>query len=135
MCATLTVWRDPGIVLSHMKVEPVYHSIGAIIRSKRRQLEWSQEKLAQHVRISRATLANIETGRQRILVHQVYIFATALGARPDEFLPSLAAGAPATARMLLPIPGGLKPQQREQIAQLIEAAEIPATSSENHGKT
>jgi transcriptional regulator with XRE-family HTH domain len=118
-----------------MKVEPVYRSIGAIIRSKRRQLEWSQEKLAQHVRISRATLANIETGRQRILAHQLYIFAAALGARPEEFLPSLPAGAPATARMLLPIPGGLKPQQREQIAQLIEAAEIPATTSENYGKT
>jgi transcriptional regulator with XRE-family HTH domain len=118
-----------------MKVEPLYRSIGAIIRSKRRQLEWSQEKLAQHVRISRATLANIETGRQRILAHQLYIFAAALGARPEEFLPRLPASAPATGRMLLPIPGDLKPQQREQIAQLIEAAEIPATTSENYGKT
>lgn len=119
-----------------MKVEPVYRTIGAIIRSKRRRLEWSQEKLAQHLRISRATLANIETGRQRVLVHQLYTFAAALETKPEELLPPLVASSPATARARLPIPNGLNPQQKEQIVQLIEAAEIPETSpGRNHGKT
>lgn len=76
---------------SDMKVEPVYRSIGATVRSRRRQLEWSQEKLAQRLMISRATLANIETGRQRVLVHQLYAFAAALGMKPEQLLPPLPA--------------------------------------------
>jgi transcriptional regulator with XRE-family HTH domain len=119
-----------------MKVELVYRSIGAVLRSRRRQLNWSQEKLAQQVRLSRATLANIETGRQRILVHQLYTFASALGMKPEELLPRLQASAPATDWTHLPIPDDLKPQQKEQIARLIESAEIPASSSEKtHDKT
>ncbi len=61
-----------------MTVEPIYKSIGAIIRGKRRGREWPQQMLAARLGISRATLANIETGRQRVLAHQLYAFAEAL---------------------------------------------------------
>lgn len=117
------------------QIEPVYRTIGAIVRSKRRQLEWTQAKLAQHLRVSRATLANIETGRQRILAHQLYVFAAVLGARPEDFLPPSSVNSlPSRARV--PIPENLKPEQREQILQLIEAATGSASSAERtHGKT
>src|SRR5580698_7112740 len=73
---------------SRMKPEPVYKTIGAIVRGQRRKLELSQDKLAGRLGISRATLASIETGRQRMLVHQLYAFAEALGLRPGDLLPA-----------------------------------------------
>jgi len=118
-----------------MSVELVYRSIGATLRSRRRQLNWSQEKLAQQVRLSRATLANIETGRQRILVHQLYTFASALGVTPEELLPNVQRRSPTADSSRLPIPDGLKPEQKEHIARLIEAADIPTTPDKDRDKT
>jgi transcriptional regulator with XRE-family HTH domain len=117
-----------------MRVELVYRSIGALLRSRRRQLNWSQEKLAQQVHLSRATLANIETGRQRILVHQLYTFASALGVKLEELLPRTQKISPTADWSRLPIPDGLKLEQKEQIARLIESAEIPLTPEKTRDK-
>jgi len=111
-----------------MKLESTYLRIGTIIRARRRQLDLSQEKLAQKLRISRATLANIETGRQRILVHQLYALAESLGMKPEDLLPRVSASATPSEWAHLPIPTDLKPQQKEQIAQIIKAAEVPASA-------
>jgi transcriptional regulator with XRE-family HTH domain len=118
-----------------MRVELVYRNIGAVLRSRRRQLNWSQEKLAQQVRLSRATLANIETGRQRILVHQLYTFASALGMKPEELLPRVQKNSQRADWSHLPIPEGLKPEQKEQIARLIEGAEISPNPEKTRDKT
>lgn len=85
--------------------------------------------------LSRATLANIETGRQRVLVHQLYTFASALGIKPEELLPHSQKSSPTADSSRLPIPDGLKPEQREQIARLIEAVAIPETSEKTRDKT
>jgi transcriptional regulator with XRE-family HTH domain len=55
-----------------MNPESIYRHIGEIIRNRRRSSRprLTQEMLAQRVGISRASLANIETGRQSVLVHQ-----------------------------------------------------------------
>jgi len=66
--------------------------------------------------ISRGSLANIETGRQSILVHQLYSFAGALGLSPFELLPAPAAEAVRAKRSGLPLPTDLKAQQRKQVA-------------------
>jgi transcriptional regulator with XRE-family HTH domain len=110
-----------------MQPESIYKSIGTIVRSKRRLMEWSQVTLAQRLGISRATLANIETGRQRILVHQLYSFAAVLGMKTEELLPPLRSNSPEFDWQHLPMPDDLKPQQREQIARLIDAVENPFT--------
>lgn len=102
-----------------MKPEPVYKTIGAIIRKRRRRLEWPQAKLALRLGISRATLANIETGRQRILVHHLYGLAEILEMKPSDFLPPASMADSSADWATLPIPADLKPQQREQIARLI----------------
>jgi DNA-binding XRE family transcriptional regulator len=52
-----------------MKREPIYKDIGAIVRTLRRRADMSQDSFAAILRISRATLANIETG-QGIRVHE-----------------------------------------------------------------
>ena len=38
----------------------------------------TQSEIATKVGISRASVANIEAGRQKVLLHQVYLFASAL---------------------------------------------------------
>jgi transcriptional regulator with XRE-family HTH domain len=106
-----------------MQPESIYKSIGTIVRSKRRLMEWSQVKLAQRLGISRATLANIETGRQRILVHQLYSFAAVLGMKTEELLPPQQLPNSTVSWHHLPMPENLKPEQREQIARLIDAVE------------
>jgi|ERR1039458_9544913 transcriptional regulator with XRE-family HTH domain len=102
-----------------MELEPIYKTIGAIVRQRRRRLELPQAELARRLGISRATLANIETGRQRILVHHVYAFAEALDIKPRDLLPQANKIGPASDWAQFPIPSDLKPQQREQIALLI----------------
>lgn len=108
-----------------MRPEPVYKTIGTIIRGRRRRLEWPQETLAARLGISRATLANIETGRQRVLVHQLYAFAEALQLKPSDLLPPASEGQAAADLSKLPIQGDVNPEQREQIARLIGSQ--PAT--------
>lgn len=102
-----------------MRPEPVYKTIGAIIRGRRRRLEWAQETLAARLGISRATLANIETGRQRVLVHQLYALAEALQLKPSDLLPPASETQPAADLTKLPIQGDVNAEQREQIARLI----------------
>lgn len=102
-----------------MKPEPVYKTIGAMIRGRRRKMELPQQTLAARLGISRATLANIETGRQRVLVHQLYAFAEVLQLKPSDLLP--AAGNDGTAADLtqLTIQGELNAEQRAQVARLL----------------
>jgi len=102
-----------------MKREPVYGLIGATIRSKRRERDWSQESLAKQLGISRAALANIEAGRQRILVHQLYAFGEALDLRPDQLLPVARKLAPVEDAMRMQMPNNLSAEQVKQIAALI----------------
>jgi|SRR5882757_9410894 len=104
-----------------MSLEPLYRTIGSVIRAKRRQRDWSQELLAQKLMISRGTLANIEAGRQRILVHQLYAIAAALELKPIDLLP--AATAAASTPEAFPLPENLNAQQKDQLARLIQSAD------------
>jgi transcriptional regulator with XRE-family HTH domain len=108
--------------VAFMSLEPLYRSIGSVIRAKRRQRDWSQEELAQKLMISRGTLANIEGGRQRVLVHQLYAIAAALDLKPLDLLP------PATTPLTgtpdaFPLPENLNAQQKDQLARLIQSAD------------
>jgi transcriptional regulator with XRE-family HTH domain len=103
-----------------MNPESVYHHIGALIRSRRKKFKprLTQEKLANRIGISRASLANIEIGRQTVPVHQLYAFAEALDLSPSDFLlPANDTGARGEwdERM----PEDLKPLQKDQIARLL----------------
>jgi transcriptional regulator with XRE-family HTH domain len=120
-----------------MEPEPLYKTIGAIIRRRRRRLEWSQALLASRLGISRATLANIETGRQRVLVHHLYTLAEVLEMRTSDFLPPASLAQSPGAWALLPMPDDLKPQQKEQIARLIGPLHQTKSKSKerNNGKS
>ena len=97
------------------------------MRQRRRRLDLPQADLARRLGVSRATLANIETGRQRILVHQLYSLAKALDMKLADLLPQSETSTQAGDLAQLPITADLKPQQREQIALLISSVR-PTTS-------
>lgn len=66
--------------------EPIYRLIGAKIEQTRTMLGWTQEELANKVHLSRGSIANIELGRQRILLHDVEKFSTAFNMQPKALL-------------------------------------------------
>lgn len=107
-----------------MSPNPIYVHIGSVIRSRRKALRLTQEMLASRLSISRGGLANIETGRQNILVHQLYDFASQLNLEPSDFLPIMSREGSRLDQADLPLPTDLKKSQKEQIARLFDAADL-----------
>jgi transcriptional regulator with XRE-family HTH domain len=74
-------------------VEPVYARFGHDLRRLRRQRKLSQADLARLVnptadRLSRSSIANIETGKQRVALHLFLELARALKVDPQDLLPN-----------------------------------------------
>lgn len=67
-------------------VEPVYRQFGAKIEQLRTVLGWTQQDLAKRVSMTRGSIANLEAGRQRILLHDVDRFAAAFQVAPRQLL-------------------------------------------------
>lgn len=63
-----------------------YKILGQKIRQLRTQANWSQSELAQKLRLTRSSVANIEAGRQKILAHLVVDLANAFKIPPQEIL-------------------------------------------------
>jgi transcriptional regulator with XRE-family HTH domain len=124
MCLSLTFLMQSRIELP-MSPDRIYHQMGVAIRVRRKALSLTQHTLAARLGISRAALANIETGRQKVFVHHLYALAAALDLKPHELLPLSTELEPADSAQL-PLPEGLKPEQRRQIAQLVDGVEFDA---------
>jgi transcriptional regulator with XRE-family HTH domain len=107
-----------------MKYDELYDQLGTLIRSRRKKLLLTQQDLAARIGISRASLANIETGRQKVLVHQLYSLATALYLAPSDLLPPVAASESSRDWSILPFPDDLKVEQKKQIARLLDSAQV-----------
>jgi transcriptional regulator with XRE-family HTH domain len=104
----------------------LYKSLGALIRRRRRRLELTQADLAAKLGVSRASLANIETGRQNVLVHQLYDLSDALDLPVQDLLPIRTKKSPVNRD--LPLPKGLTAEQRAQITQLLGDTQLTSTS-------
>jgi transcriptional regulator with XRE-family HTH domain len=100
-----------------MNLDRLYREIGDLIRRRRKLMKLTQQDLAPMLGISRASLANIETGRQRVLVHQLYGLAAKLELKPADLLPQLHDDGPAITP--LPLPADLSQKQKLQISQLL----------------
>ena len=61
-----------------MTPEGIYKEVGRNIRRYRAGTHRTQAQLASQIGISRASLANIEAGRQQVLLHHLYALADAL---------------------------------------------------------
>ena len=65
-----------------LQCERPYVLFGEAVRDARHALEWNQQDLADKMRMSRGSIANIETGRQRILLTDLFDFAKVLRVKP-----------------------------------------------------
>lgn len=72
-----------------MDVGAIYREVGAAVASRRKVLGLTQSQLADRLNTSRASVANIEVGRQKIMLHQVYALAECLELRSiTELIPT-----------------------------------------------
>ena len=106
-------------------MEEFYRELGARLRSTRAAAGLSQAELSARVRLSRATVANIELGNQRVTLDKFVALATALGASPSSLLP------PADG-----IPAGLGRARRAAgiRAQYVEWAQEAVADAEHGGE-
>jgi len=74
-----------------VQCEPVYVSFGEIVREHRLRRGWTQTDLAERVGLSRTSITNIEIGRQRILLSDLFDFAAAFGVSPKSIFNDLEA--------------------------------------------
>jgi len=61
-----------------MDSQRIYKDLGTRVRILRKGLGKTQDEVAKQAGISRASLANIEAGRQQVLVHHLFALAKAL---------------------------------------------------------
>jgi transcriptional regulator with XRE-family HTH domain len=67
--------------------DPVYVALGTRMRDLRKAAHITQETVAIETGLSRQSVANIEKGRQRFMVHTLLDIARALGVTPTVLLP------------------------------------------------
>ena len=103
-----------------MWVPSLYKRLGATIKAQRRARGLTQQQLATQLGISRASLANVETGRQRVLIHQLYELADQLSINIQELLPKPSEAEALQALDDLLFSENLTVAQRQQIATLLK---------------
>jgi transcriptional regulator with XRE-family HTH domain len=69
------------------KANPVYAQIGKLIKDARKAAKLTQEKLGGKLSLSRTSIANIEKGRQQILVHTLLTIAQELRIPMNYLIP------------------------------------------------
>ena len=63
-------------------------AVGTRVQRARKQREWSQSDLARVIGMTRSSIANLETGRQRPPVHVALLIASVLNVAVTDLLPS-----------------------------------------------
>lgn len=71
------------------EVDGVYKVVGRRFREIRTSKGITQGDVAAETGLSRQSVANIELGRQRFMLHTFFDVARALGVSPAELLPAL----------------------------------------------
>ncbi len=66
----------------------LYAQMGRKVAAARKKVGLTQAELASRVSLTRASVANIETGRQRVMLHDVFALVEALGGKSIlDFVP------------------------------------------------
>src|SRR5688572_14252129 len=65
----------------------LYKQIGSLIRARRNDAGLTQEDLGERIHLTRTSINNFESGRQRIQIDTLYELAETLKVQPQELLP------------------------------------------------
>ena len=102
-----------------MRSTDIYREVGRNIRRYRAGAHRTQAQLASEIGVSRASLANIEAGRQQVLIHHLYAIADALDLdSPDVLMPRASPRDADSAELPLPAEG-LSETQRQEVLRLL----------------
>jgi DNA-binding XRE family transcriptional regulator len=71
-----------------MDIDELYRHIGFKIREARENANLSQAALAKSLDMSRASIVNIEAGRQRAPVHVIWQIADKVGTKISQLIPN-----------------------------------------------
>ena len=106
-----------------MESQDLYTEVGRNIRHYRRGLQRTQQQVAARVGLSRASLANIESGHQWVRLHHLYAIAEVLDLDSLSLLmPPLKPEAPPAEIAELPLPReGLTDKQRAEVLGLLSS--------------
>lgn len=72
--------------------EAIYRMFGRRLRELRDERGIAQEELATFSGLTRSSIANIENGKQRVLLHQLVLFAEALHTNVGALIPTANTG-------------------------------------------
>jgi DNA-binding XRE family transcriptional regulator len=84
MAARVHVLAMAGVAAAHR----IYEAFGAQVRERRAAMQLTQLELATRIKLTRGSVANIEAGRQSVLLHQFLDIAAALRVEPAQLLPA-----------------------------------------------
>ncbi len=78
-------------------IEPFYKDLGKRIQGARDRAGLTQQDVADRLipKVTRASIANMESGKQRILCHTLVALSAVLSMQPEELLPSVTASSAA----------------------------------------
>lgn len=89
---SLRLWRKQAprkpVARGTTQVEACYLHIGSILLEMRERRGWPQARVADAMGWTRANVANVEAGRQRVMLHDLPRLAKALGVPVLDLLPS-----------------------------------------------
>jgi len=69
--------------------EAVYRQLGRRIRACRKKLAMTQSDLAKQIAVARASVANIELGKQRVSIELLFAIGKVLKTEPRDLLPCM----------------------------------------------
>lgn len=69
------------------KEQDFYREVGRRVREVRQRTNMTQQSLASKVSLSRASVTNLEMGRQKLMLHTLIDIASELHVAPADLLP------------------------------------------------
>lgn len=111
----------------------VYAFIGSTIAKRRNAVKLSQQDLASQVGLTRTSISNIESGRQKMLVHTLLDIAKALGVGPDALLAGTRSDA-ATLDVFRFSGADVLPSERATISALVDALPKPVSTPQRKAR-
>lgn len=105
-----------------MSSERIYEEFGQAVATRRKQLRLTQNKLATKTGMSRASIANIERGRQNVALHHIYTIAAALEIpKVSDLLPATKNSTKREEETMIASSSPVTPKGRAQVSDLVNS--------------